>query len=278
MRHGARTMAATSLAVLALFFAAPGASALPIDGPLDTVDDVADDVTGSAQDVVDGAGDTVGDAVEGAGSAVDDAVDNATNQVDEATGGNVGQVVDDVVPSTDDVKDAVGDVAETVGNTVDSVTGGNGTGKDLKGAVDGLLGGQSGQPGSRSPHDGQTDGFSAGGGSLSTTGRNRDGSGSTNTSSSTTSIGSQSGSFDPITGGVVEGSSDGSTQPGTEVRSGGIAEQVGRALTEAARRFAFPLILALALGSFLALQHRLDSRDPKLATAPLEADSRMVNF
>ena len=43
------------------------------------------------------------------------------------------------------------------------------------------------------------------------------------------------------------------------------AEQVSRAVVDASRAFRFPLLVAAALLLFLAIQGRVDSRDPKLA-------------
>ena len=48
----------------------------------------------------------------------------------------------------------------------------------------------------------------------------------------------------------------------------GLAESV----LEAAKDFAFPLLMTLLVGTFLALQHRFDRRDPKLALAPVAHD------
>ena len=48
----------------------------------------------------------------------------------------------------------------------------------------------------------------------------------------------------------------------------GLAE----AAIEAARKFAFPLLLTLIVGFFLAVQNRVDRKHPKLALAPLDQD------
>ena len=48
----------------------------------------------------------------------------------------------------------------------------------------------------------------------------------------------------------------------------GLAESV----LEAAKDFAFPLLLTILVGAFLAIQHRFDRRDPKLVLAPLDHD------
>jgi hypothetical protein len=50
---------------------------------------------------------------------------------------------------------------------------------------------------------------------------------------------------------------------------GDAANEVAKAAAPAAKRAAFPLVLVALLLLFLALQNRLDSRDPKLAHAPV---------
>ena len=41
---------------------------------------------------------------------------------------------------------------------------------------------------------------------------------------------------------------------------------------EAAKDFAFPLVLTLIVGAFLTIQHRVDRREPKLVFAPIDND------
>ena len=55
-------------------------------------------------------------------------------------------------------------------------------------------------------------------------------------------------------------------------RRSGSQGGLGRAAAEVAGRLAFPLALALAVLCFVALQDRLDKRDPRLALAPLDPD------
>jgi hypothetical protein len=50
---------------------------------------------------------------------------------------------------------------------------------------------------------------------------------------------------------------------------GDAATEVAKAAAPAAKRAAFPLVLVALLLLFIALQNRLDSRDPKLAHAPV---------
>ncbi|MDQ3987562.1 MAG: hypothetical protein M3280_13835 [Actinomycetota bacterium] len=49
-------------------------------------------------------------------------------------------------------------------------------------------------------------------------------------------------------------------------------QDFAEAAIEAARKFAFPLLLTIIVGLFLAAQNRLDRKDPKLALAPLDQD------
>jgi hypothetical protein len=58
----------------------------------------------------------------------------------------------------------------------------------------------------------------------------------------------------------------------------GVLERIGDAALEAARRLAFPLALALIVAAFLAIQGRFDSRDPKLALAPVDAEQGHLSF
>ena len=49
-------------------------------------------------------------------------------------------------------------------------------------------------------------------------------------------------------------------------------EGLAESALEAAKDFAFPLLLTVLVGIFLAIQHRFDRRDPKLALAPVVHD------
>ncbi len=57
-----------------------------------------------------------------------------------------------------------------------------------------------------------------------------------------------------------------------------LAEQIGRAAVEAAKKLAFPLALVAAVAAFLMIQGRLDRKDPKLAGAPVDADEEKLSF
>ena len=63
----------------------------------------------------------------------------------------------------------------------------------------------------------------------------------------------------------------------------GAANQVARlvrpeAATAVAVTFGFPLLLTLAATGFLAVQHRLDARDPKLRLAPQNHVETVMRF
>jgi hypothetical protein len=47
---------------------------------------------------------------------------------------------------------------------------------------------------------------------------------------------------------------------------------------EAARRLTFPLLLALVVLGFVAIQGRLDGHDPKLAAAPVDQAQEVLYF
>ncbi|MDQ4145356.1 MAG: hypothetical protein M3198_16765 [Actinomycetota bacterium] len=46
--------------------------------------------------------------------------------------------------------------------------------------------------------------------------------------------------------------------------------ELGESVLEAAKDFAFPLALTLLVGIYVAVQHRIDRRDPKLVLAPVD--------
>ena len=77
-------------------------------------------------------------------------------------------------------------------------------------------------------------------------------------------------------------SSEDATSAGSEApaidSSFSTAEQVGQGLADAARRFAFPLVVAALVGAFLLVQGRLDGKDPKLAVSPIDARDELVIF
>jgi hypothetical protein len=58
----------------------------------------------------------------------------------------------------------------------------------------------------------------------------------------------------------------------------GVLDRIAEGVTDAARRFAFPMTVAGLAALFLLVQGRLDRRDPKLATAPIDSRDDVVSF
>jgi hypothetical protein len=70
-------------------------------------------------------------------------------------------------------------------------------------------------------------------------------------------------------GGAGTGTADGKRERSTLGRA---LESFGRAAVDVGQRAAFPVLLLLIIGLFLAAQHRIDQRDPKLALAPVHRE------
>lgn len=88
----------------------------------------------------------------------------------------------------------------------------------------------------------------------------------------------RSGAGDPVLDRSLRPDGDPPVLDGSVVRTSSenkVAEDedgLAESVLEAAKDFAFPLALTLIVGTFLALQHRFDRRDPKLALAPVAHD------
>ena len=52
----------------------------------------------------------------------------------------------------------------------------------------------------------------------------------------------------------------------------GLFDRIGSLATQAAKALAFPLVLAVIVLLFVAVQNRIDRKDPKLALAPIAPD------
>jgi hypothetical protein len=163
-----------------------------------------------------------------------------TDQIEDTV-----EAVEEAVGSGGDtVGEAAEDAAETVEGTLNDTTG---TVRDI---IDGLLGdGGNEDPGENKGKDAGR----AGGGSARA--GNPDGFGSGR-------LAPRDPSFEPGTFGAGAGQR-GRTQA---IESGG---GLGRAITDGVRDLAFPVLLVAVVLGFLAVQNRLDRRDPRLATAPV---------
>jgi hypothetical protein len=57
-----------------------------------------------------------------------------------------------------------------------------------------------------------------------------------------------------------------------------VISQISDVAVEAAKNAAFPLLLVALVFGFLMVQNRIDSRDPKLALAPVDSDYDLLSF
>lgn len=185
---------------------------------------------------------TVADPV----TAVQDTVDQTTTTVEE-TASTVNKTVE---PVTDAVKGVLGQVPDPPDTSVID---------DPTGILPGVLGSTVTQPSgpgaTKSGGNGTTNG--PGGGNPRTAGGG---------AVSPSSLGRG-----PLIGPVVTRISSTLVVSRTIPR-GGIFDRFGTLAIEAAKELAFPLALALIVLLFVAVQNRIDRKDPKLALAPVEPD------
>jgi hypothetical protein len=57
-----------------------------------------------------------------------------------------------------------------------------------------------------------------------------------------------------------------------------VISQIGKIVAEAAQQAVFPVLLVLMVLAFLTVQNRIDSRDPKLALAPVDSEHDLLSF
>jgi hypothetical protein len=232
----------------------------PVDSVTDIIEDTTQDATGPIEDVVDTVTDTV-----------DDAVDTVTDTVDDA--------VDTVEDTTEEVTETVEDATETAGEPVGPQPEGSepsetrDPGVQAPGAPEGEGGISSpGNPpsGSGAPHDGgvtrpngqlplQTKNGTATGGRLAD---------QIATKASTARRARNAPVFRPTSAG----------EPATDGRRSAGADSIIRRALEAAKHPAFPLLLALVVMGYIALQNRVDRKDPKLAAATVDSEQDLLPF
>ena len=204
--------------------------------------------------------DTAGSAVETVGETVDETVDQVANVVEETLDKTVDQVVAVVENVGETVKQTTEKVTGTVEDTVDETVN---TVNDTVGAVDPVV---APPPPNGGSEQGSND--PAGNGSRPDTetsvvrpqGRGR--------SAPTLHVDLVAETLPAGDTVVVNGTSSTSPldQPGPFAGS----------LPEIARRLAFPLVLVGLVLGFVAIQNRLDRKDPKLALASTTRD--VLNF
>ncbi len=244
------------LMAIGLLSAPPAQAQLNVPSVDDALDQVEGGVAGDATGAVGEVGDAVDDTIDDVTGDAGDAVDEAGETVGGTVGGDTGGTVTDTTGGVSDTITSEGDRAgDTAGGAVGSIEDG----------IDGVTGGNEG-PGEA-------------GGSEGTTGN---GPGSGGSAGSPTVVES-SGPASAEAGGVADDPSSIGTIPDdpkelATTASTGALSGVAGALVDSARRFAFPLLLSLAVGVFLALQNRWDRKDPKLARAFVDRSDDFLSF
>lgn len=236
-----RLVAGTVLTFLLTAFAWTGeAGACPLTNPSCALEDVQK---------------TVGDVQK----TVDDTVDKV-----EDTAKDVTDTVEDTASGTiDEVEDKVGDVTDTVDDTTDQILNPTNpttpTKPTPRGGPD--------KPGNPNNHPGSRDDKPK----DRVQGRDQTREGRRGERSEVEN--GLQGLRDPRL------ATNFSREPGTAEGADSISamtrpelEGFGRAALDAAKKFAFPLLMTLAVGAFLLVQSRVDRRDPKLALAPIDHD------
>lgn len=236
------------LAMLVSVWLAPGAHA-QVGGLGDTVGTVADG-GGLIGGVVDG-------LQEGNSSGADS--DNTTDD------GGGGSLIDDVVTSiektVENSKETVTEVTETTEDTLGNVR---------SGSVEGVVGTLEGTVGKV---DKERDG-------KNSTRQRNTGTGDTR-STSTDAVQVLGSSLaealrkDAKSFQTSPTSASTSASPPVEQS---LVQQIGRIAAEAVKQAAFPIALILLVVGFLMIQNRMDSRDPKLALAPVDSHHDSLSF
>lgn len=237
-----------------------------------TVGDTTDSVGGTVGDTIKDTGGTVGDTTGSVGGTVGDTTKDTGDTVNDTVGGPVGGTVKDTTDKAGDtIKDtsgtvggAVKDTSAEVGQTVDGTTAG---------VTEGVLGeGTKGDKDPRTKKDGLNDGKK----------KNRQGSG-TKVSVGTIEFGEGAFGFGTRTPSISLGGLEGAQ----EIAGGPVAAftpeplDVGaliEAAAEAAKKFAFPIMLSILVACFMLIQDRVDRKDPKLALAAVDTDQDWLSF
>lgn len=238
-----------------------------------TVGDTTGSVGGTVGDTIKDTGGTVGDTTGSAGGTIGDTIKDTGNTVNDNVGGPVGGTVKD---TTDKVGDAVKDTSSAVGGAVKDTSAGVGQTVDgtTGGLTDDVLGGETkGDKDPRTKKDGLGDGKKK---------KNRQGKG---TKASTGTIGFGEGAFG--FGTRIPAISLSGLEGAREIAGGQVAAfapeplDVGallEAAAEAAKKFAFPIMLSILVACFMLIQDRVDRKDPKLALAAVDTDQDWLSF
>ena len=184
----------------------------------------------------------IADATTEVAATASSAVDQATTAAEEAAAAVTDQANQVVEPVTDAVKGILGQVPDP-----DPIG-------DPTGILPDVLGSSVSQP--------SGPGTSGPGGNGTGTGPN-----GTATQGSGPSFLGRGPVIGPVTGPI-------SSNPAvsTAIPQQGLFDRIGSLATQAAKALAFPVALTLIVLLFVAVQNRIDRKDPKLALAPIAPD------
>ncbi|MEA2517487.1 MAG: hypothetical protein QOG16_1325 [Actinomycetota bacterium] len=263
-RSRTRTAASTFVLIFVMaMWLAPAAHA-QIAGVGDAVGGVVGGGTDSGSGIVSGVTDPLVGGGTNSGAADDGSGDPGSSNPGPLDGvtDTVNQVVDHTTQTAHDtvteVDNTVGNVGGgTVGETVDTVTG----------AVE-RTAGLSGHSGARSK---DRDGRQKDARSPSSSGR----------STSAEVLGRDFAAAMQADAEKIKGLQE--TSPVAFATSAtdsheSVISEIGKIAAEAAQQAVFPVLLVLMVLAFLTIQSRIDSRDPKLALAPVDSEQDLLSF
>lgn len=263
------------LACLMIFALAPAAAAqlLPTD-PIGAIGDPLGGNTGGSGS--DGGGSNGGSS---GGGGVGDVIGG----IGDPLGGDTSTSEPDGEPSKDPdpIKDTLDKVNDTVNSPEKTI---NETTEDPSGSVGGTVGGIT-----NATEDGVNDiskGLAGKDGKDRTSSKNRKTTGGVTTGSGR--FGTEAYRDKVFARALAAREADGKnhapsiltsrTDSTTTAAAAGVIAQIGQVAAEAAEQAAFPLVLTLLVIAFLVGQNRIDSRDPKLALAPIDSDQDLLSF
>jgi hypothetical protein len=186
--------------------------------------------------------------IGGAQEAVQDTVEDTVGDVDET--------VDDTTETVDEtVDETAGGAGDTVTDTIEDTAGVPDTARPDPGSGSDVSSDANASGGSGEPVEGARSGPGPGAGSAPVAAaRGRDGTSGTQ----------------PLS--ALEVAAAASSNAGDTTPVAQASDPFDNGFTDAARRFAFPLVLSALVALYLFFQNRVDARDPKLALAPLDTE------
>jgi hypothetical protein len=259
----AKVFAVVMVAMVTMVLLAPTAHA-QIGG---IVGDIGEAVGGGDS----GGGDSGGGSESGGGGLIGGITDgleggnNDSETENESGEGNglIGGIIDEIDKSADETKNQV---EETTGNDAGNLGTIGGTVETVKETLDRTGQNLTGKGGNKKKNDGRNP--------------NRSDK-SAPTSPTTTVLGESLADALRADGKVItatKADAEDYAPTGATSTDQSVISQIGRVAAEAVQQAAFPIALILMVAAFLMVQNRIDSKDPKLALAPVDAEHDLLSF